>query len=109
MTKTRQRMVNAAALVLLSIPVAACATGPAKSENNVVKVKIGDLDLESKAGAKVAYGRLKRASREACDVRTLRETGNLHYRTRSMKCYRAELARHVDQIDSEALEALHNS
>ena len=94
-------------VVALGVPLAAGAGEPAKSEKVSVKVSYEDLNIHSKAGARVLYGRLKNASEEVCDVRPLRELGTLTRSAIVKKCYEEALSDAVEEIDSEALQEIH--
>lgn len=95
------------AVVALAAPAVAGAGEPAKSEKVSVKVSYEDLNIHSKAGARVLYGRLKNASKEVCDVRPLRELGTLSRSAIVKECYEEALSDAVEEIDSDALQDIH--
>ena len=61
----------------ITLPAVASAGGPSEDEENAVKVSYADLNIDSEAGARVLYSRLKRASEKACNVESLTEHGSL--------------------------------
>ena len=67
-----------AAIVVVALGAPAFASADPKSDLQGVSVKVayGDLNLEKEAGAEALYRRLKNASKEACDVRSLKVTGS---------------------------------
>lgn len=102
----RNSIVAALAVIALTGPAVAAADG-AKWEKTAVKVVFEDLNIHSEAGARILYARLKRASRIACDVGNLRETGGLNRSIAASACYEAALSKAVEQIDSETLQDIH--
>lgn len=102
----RNSIITALAVIALTGPAIAAADG-AKSEKTAVKVTFEDLNIQSEAGARILYSRLKRASREACNVGTLRETGGLSRSVAASECYDAALSKAVERIDSETLQEIH--
>lgn len=102
----RYSIVAALAVIALTGPAVAAADG-AKSEKTAVKVVFEDLNIHSEAGARILYARLKRASREACNVGTLLETGGLRRSVAASACYEAALSKAVERIDSETLQEIH--
>ena len=102
---------NTGALLLLilgsALPAVVSAGAPDQLEDSAVTVSYGDLDIQSEAGAKVLYSRLKRASEKACNVESFTEHGSVDSARDARLCYRAKIARAVDNIDSEPLKRMH--
>ena len=94
-------MVRAAVLALVAIvaPATAYAASPSQLETVSVKVSYSDLNIHSAAGAQVLYGRLKRASKQACNLDPA-STAGLSERSRAKACYRDTLDKAVAGIDS---------
>lgn len=91
--------------VLTTLPLAAGAATPLDAAPSVA-VRVGDLNLGSRAGVDALYQRLSRASRAVCaslDGRTLRE------RAAYEQCRRDSLARAVRDIGHSDLIALHGA
>ncbi len=97
----------AAAALACSLPALANASPPQKTEKAAVKVSYKDLDVRTTAGAKALYARLKQASRAVCDVRSVRETGNIRIAARAKDCYEEALAEAVDRVDNPLVDELH--
>lgn len=95
------------AIAALAVPALSGAGEPQKAEKVSVKVSYEDLNIHSKAGARVLYGRLKNASKEVCDVRPLKELGTLQHSAQVQECYEEALSEAVKDIDSEALQDIH--
>ncbi len=64
-----------------------------------ITVSYADLNLENEAGAQALYGRLQRASREACGDTSGGITETIE-RLRIDQCYRETLADAVGKVDS---------
>jgi UrcA family protein len=91
--------------VLTSLPAVAAAAAPTDAVPRVT-VRVGDLNLESRAGIAALYQRLSRASRAVCaslDGRTLRE------RQAYEQCRRDSMERAVRDVGNSDLLALHNA
>lgn len=98
----------ALAVVVIGTFVTALGASPAYAERNAaeavsISVAIGDLDLNSAAGAKTLYQRLRGAARSACDERGQRISEIVAYRA----CYDQALQTAVNQFNSVRLTALH--
>ena len=107
-TLRKGTLVAAAALALAGPAIAFGAT-PQKADKATVKVSYKDLDISSEAGARVLYSRLKQASRSACDVRPVRETGSVRETAKAKQCYHESLAQAVKTLDIELVNKLHAS
>lgn len=101
---------NGALLLLIlgaALPAAASAGAPGQLEDTAVKVSYGDLDIQSEAGAKVLYSRLRHASQKACNVESFMEHGSIDSARDARLCYREKMTKAVDNIDSEPLKQIH--
>jgi UrcA family protein len=93
----------------LALPAVVSAGEPGQVEDTSIKVSYEDLNINSEAGARVLYSRLKRASQKACNVESLSEHGSIE-RVRDAKlCYHEVLSGAVENIDSDALTRIHAS
>jgi len=93
----------------LGMPMLANGAVPSQGETDAVKVRFADLDIESKAGARVLYGRLQQASKQACNVHSYTQDRSLVYIAAAKDCYEGALEKAVSKIDSEALSEIHSS
>ena len=70
-----------------------------------VRVSYADLDIADAAGARTLYARIKSAAREACGpepaVLDLRDAAGYN------ACYEQAVAKAVNRVGSEQLQALH--
>jgi len=71
-----------------------------------VTVKYGDLNIDSKAGARTLYARLGRAAERACGGKPSLIVDMPRYR-RFTACYEDALDRAVQTVDKPQLQALH--
>ena len=109
-TATRRKQLLARTLLLgiaSGLSLAAHA-GEAQHPNQVttrVKVSYADLDLSEAAGAQTLYARIKSAAREACGpepaILDLRDAAAYN------ACYDQAVAKAVNRVGSEQLNALH--
>lgn len=100
------RLLSATALAVV-LPAVSMAAVPSQFELVSVKVSYQDLDIHSKAGAKVLYGRLEAAAEQACDVLPYSTIKSLSVLRESRACYNEALSTAVTEIDSDALTRLH--
>lgn len=107
LTRLLRSILPALAVLGLGIPAAATASTPSQLDGLAITVSYADLNIASEAGARVLYARLQRASREACDVRSLTVAGSVRRVTQTQACYREALSAAVEEIDSEALTKIH--
>lgn len=105
--KYRNVFVSLLAAAGIAVPAAGFAAAPTQFDDVSVKVSYADLDIESKAGAKVLYSRLKRASEEVCGIKPHVINGSLATTLRARTCYRETLEGSIEQIDSDTLTAIH--
>ena len=98
---------SAVALVAMAVPTAAYSAAPSQFEDVSVIVSYSDLDIHSEAGAKELYVRLKRASKQACNVDFYMQSalGDL---SKAKACYRDALDKAVASVDSDSLTDIHS-
>ena len=108
-TKSYQSVIWALSVITFGLPLSASAGAPSQFEDFKFSVTYADLDIESEAGARVLYTRLKRAAETACDVRSWREVGSLRRVSQTKQCYDAALNTAVERIDSDELTRIHAS
>lgn len=87
----------AALIACLTIGLAA---SPALAERETFSftVSYADLDLESEAGAKALFYRIRAASRDACEAWPTNHRGSLQVARAAKECYRTTLRKAVDQL-----------
>ena len=107
--RTFQSFITAFAVFVIGLPLATQAASPSQFEEISVKVKYSDLNINSVEGAKVLYARLQRATRQACNVQSLKIAGSVRNHVMTLKCYEAALDNAVQKVDSDALTSIHNS
>ena len=93
----------------ITLPAIGLAAAPSQFEVVSVKVSYADLNIHSESGAKVLYSRLKRASKEVCDVGSYQDHGSFSVARKAKTCYRDALSKAVGHIDSDALKEVHAS
>lgn len=93
----------------ITLPAAASAGGPGQAEDTSIKVSYEDLNIDSAAGARVLYARLKRASERACNVESLSEHGSIERALDAKACYDEVLSNAVENVGSDALTRIHAS
>lgn len=93
----------------ITLPAVASAGAPGQAEDTSIKVSYEDLNIDSAAGARVLYARLKRASEKVCHVGSLAEQGSIERVRNSRVCYDEVLSDAVESIDSDALTRIHAS
>ena len=96
---------TAAATIIIAAPASAAA--PSQIDDVSVKVSYSDLNIQSKAGARVLYVRLKQASEEVCGIQSHIINGSLARTMKARQCFRETLDASVEKIDSDALAAIH--
>ena len=71
MSKTNRNTWLASLLVVgMAVPAISLAAAPSQIDKETVKVSYADLNIQSEAGAKVLYTRLKKASQEVCGIQS---------------------------------------
>ena len=100
-----------AAIVVVALGAPAIASADAKTDLRGVSVKVayGDLNLEKEAGAEAMYRRLKNASKQACDVRSLQVAGSVKRYNESQQCYRKTLDAAVAKLGKDLVTEIHTS
>ena len=107
--KTHRLAVAALLALALGTPAAAIASPGSDKGADRIRVSYADLNIHSKAGAKVLYARLQKASEDACSVDTYIRLGSLERLVKTKACYKKTLDEFVAQIDSAALQSIHSS
>lgn len=102
-------LAGTALLLFFGLGVSAAAASPGSFEEDRVLVSFADLNIQNKAGARVLYTRLQRASADVCSLDSYRELGSLALVAGAEECYVAALDKAVSKIDSEALARIHSS
>jgi len=76
------------------------AGSPALAERETCSftVSYADLNLESEAGAKALFYRIRAASRDACEAWPTNHRGSLQVARAAKECYRTTLRKAVDQL-----------
>jgi len=103
----RKAYVSLLAAAAITIPTVGFAAAPTQFDDVTVKVSYADLDIDSQAGAKVLYARLKRASEAVCGSQSHVINGSLAATTKARTCFRETLEASVEKIDSDALAEIH--
>jgi UrcA family protein len=107
-TRSKQGLTRTLLLGIAGGLSLAAHAGEAQHPNEVttsVKVSYADLDISHAAGARTLYARIKSAAREACGpdpaILDLRDAAS------HRACYEQAVARAVNRVGSEQLQALH--
>jgi UrcA family protein len=74
-----------------------------------VSVAYADLNITTQDGAQILYDRMRIAAESACDVKSIRELGELKRVRESKRCYNELLNDLVTKADSYQLTRLHAS
>ena len=72
-----------------------------------IAVDYSDLRIDTEAGARTLYARLKHASNKVCGVESYWQLGSLTRVKLAHTCYDQTLGKAVANIDSDALTKLH--
>ena len=107
--KNRNTIVSVLAAAAITIPSIAFAAAPSHVDDVSITVSYADLDIESKAGAKVLYLRLKKASEAVCGIQSHVVNGSLADTLKARACFRETLEASVKKIESDALSEIHAS
>ncbi len=103
-----RKLLIAAAIFVLGIPVIASATPLINDEGEpVVRVSYADLNLSSQAGLVALYKRLQGASKAVCGRLSLREAGSLEQLRFNKQCYRDALTKAVAKFNNAKLDEIH--
>jgi UrcA family protein len=103
-----QSITSVIAASLLMLSWAACSPQARAADETVVgakKVSYGDLNLNTGAGARVLYRRLRQAAGEVC---TSFESMDAVLRATWTACYQNALNSAVASVNKPAVTALHN-
>ena len=95
-------------LLGIAVPAIGMAAAPSQIDDASIKVSYADLNIQSEAGARVLYTRLKRASEEVCGIQTHVINGSLAATLRARACFDETLEASVRKIDSDALSKIHS-
>ena len=108
MRTIKVKMILAGALAIgLTTPTIGVAASPDQLDASSVRVSYGDLNIHSKAGAKVLYSRLKNAAEEACSIESHVRFSSLRTVQKTRVCYQEALASAVERIESDELSKIH--
>jgi UrcA family protein len=107
MSQTIVASFTALVLGIVGVPLAAVAALSSEYVTEEASVTYDDLDIHSVAGARVLYARLRRASREVCDMDSAFSTHQLPDLADAKRCYRETLDNAVATFDSEELRTVH--
>ena len=101
-------VVRSTALLLLGVLMVSATSVLAEpsTEKVVLKVSVADLNLQSDEGLQRLNNRIKRAARNACNHKSLREAGTLRVAQLSKQCVDDALRGAYSQLDSELLARL---
>ena len=105
----RNRAIPLMLAIGIAIPAVGSAATPDQIDAAAVKVSYAGLDIESKAGAKTLYSRLKKASAQVCGIESYTTVRSLSVRRNARDCYVDTLEGSVREIDSDALTDIHAS
>ena len=109
MGKTNRTSWLSSLLILgIAVPTTGMAAAPSQINDASVKVSYADLNIQSEAGARVLYTRLKRATEEVCGIQTHVINGSLAATLRARTCFEETLEASVKKIDSDALSKIHS-
>lgn len=105
--RVKKAGVAAVAVFVMGWAALAQAAAPQQLQDTAVHVNYEGLDIQSDAGARALYARLKSASKAACDFQIPGKSDSLlHYR-KAKACYVQALDDAVASVQSEALRDLH--
>jgi UrcA family protein len=89
----------------LSAP--ALASTEVAFESRMEKVAYADLNVDRQRGAEILYQRLQQASKRVCGVESIRTVRGARREAEQRNCYRLTLDQAVAEVDSDALNAVH--
>jgi UrcA family protein len=96
-----------AIIVVAAFGAPAFASADAGFKGRAEKVSYSDLNVEKEEGAETLYRRLQQASRRVCGVESIRSVRGAKIESEQRSCYQQALEEAVAEIDSEALNAVH--
>ena len=94
---------------VLGAPGIVLATTSNSLEDAEITVSYADLNLGNEAGVQALYRRLKRASKEVCEVTSSENNGSVSQMQRAKQCFRNTLTNAVESIDNDLLTRIHAS
>ena len=97
---------SVAVMLAVCLPAMSVAAGPGQFDVVSVKVSYEDLNIHSKAGAKVLYDRLQTAAEQACGVTRYNTVKSLSLLRESRACYDEALSTAVAGVESDAVARL---
>ena len=104
----RNRLTMALLCGVLSAPtVVTAGMWTHESNENAVKVPLGDLNLSDSEGLVELYQRLQTAARQVCGSQNYRIAGSLKQIQLNKQCYVQALNNAVQTIDNAQLSNLH--
>lgn len=106
-SKLIKRLAATFVIVVLGGPAAVLADTHSNFEDAKVRVSYADLNLENEEGVRVLYQRLQDASKEICNVGSLRHGGSIMMKFARSQCYRETLSNAVDKFDNGDLTRIH--
>lgn len=106
-SKLAKGVITFAAVLFLSLPIAATANAADELKGRSVKVKFADLNLQKEEGAAALYRRLRQASKQVCGVESLKNAGGVRIIAEQKRCYRDTLDAAVARIDNAELKKIH--
>jgi UrcA family protein len=104
-SKLIKGVVATIAVVAFSAP--AFASADAGLKGRMEKVPYADLNVDRKRGAEILYQRLQQASKRVCGVESIRTVRGARIEADQRSCYRQTLEQAVAEVDSAALDAIH--
>jgi UrcA family protein len=104
-SKLLKGVVATIAVVAFSAP--ALASANAEFNGHTEKVPYADLNVDNKRGAEILYQRLQKASKRVCGVESIRTVRGAKIEADQRSCYRQTLNQAVAEIESDALDAVH--
>jgi UrcA family protein len=82
----------------------ALAAGAAQAQNDIMVVRVGDLNVASTQGAQVALQRIKSAAAQFCSDRDSRDLGRI---AQHRACEARMVGKAVRSLDAPVVTALH--
>lgn len=104
-SKLLKSVVATIAIVAFSAPALAFANADFKGQ--MEKVAYADLNVQNRRGAEILYQRLQKASKRVCGVESIRTVRGAKIEADQRSCYRRTLNHAVAEVESDALDAIH--
>ena len=105
---SRKPWLSSLLLLGIAVPAIGVAAAPSQIVSETIRISYADLNIETEAGAKVLYARLKRASAQVCGIELFTTVRSLSVRRNTQTCFRETLEASVEKIDSDALTRAHS-